>query len=168
MARFETKREAYLAKALGAARDTLYALTTRRRVPFAGGQPCVVLDEDDLRALGRAQRVAADTVAQAESEADAPPLYKKWWDKAPRVSEVYISTAGDESVGIRGDSITIRDDSGQDFLGLDGIADEDQVAALEDFRRGLVAVFTEALGEPAGVIFDFECADDEPMDEEEA
>ena len=80
----------------------------------------------------------------------------KKWDKAPDVVEVYVSTMGDPSVGIQGVRITIRDDGGQDFLGLSGIADEDQRRALEDFRRDLASVFTEVLGEPALVVFDFE------------
>jgi len=93
-------------------------------------------------------------------EATAVPAHKHTWDKAPDVVEVYISAPGDPSVGIKGCSVTIRDDSGQDFLGLDGIADEYQVGALEDFRRGLREVFTECMGEPVHIVFDFECKDE--------
>jgi len=79
--------------------------------------------------------------------------------KAVDVREVYVTTEGDPSTGIPGESLTISSVSGEDFLGLSGLEAEDRHRAMEDFRHSLGALFTDALGEPARVVFDFETED---------
>ena len=64
------KSEEFLAKYLKAARDHLWALSMRRRTPFAGGEKCVVLDADDLRLVGKACDEATNALASWEEAND--------------------------------------------------------------------------------------------------
>jgi hypothetical protein len=60
--------------------------------------------------------------------------------------KAYITTTGDPSVGINGDDLT-----------LDGLWDIDQQEDREDVRKALKAMYSDFLGEPAGVRFEDEC-----------
>lgn len=67
------KSEEFLAKYLKAARDHLWALSMRRRTPFAVRGKCVILDADDLRLVGKACDEATNALACWE-EANNVPL----------------------------------------------------------------------------------------------
>lgn len=66
-----TKSEEFLAKELRAARDVLWALSTRRRVPITAGYQGLVLDGDDLQIISDACNKANNALASWEEARDA-------------------------------------------------------------------------------------------------
>lgn len=69
------------------------------------------------------------------------------------IDRVFVSTAGDPSVGIQGNGATIE---GPWLLDPTAWDPDELVPALEDFRHGIGRAFSELWGEEAQVVFDYE------------